>query len=110
MTPDDQANPGKKPTAAPTTIGFRLDTAPLAILVERAARLGASPHALAREYVVEALEQVVERNEVHQTLRSMLDQAARHSDNLALAVEALLCSAGKVSQDTAHAWIETNLK
>ena len=98
----DQAADG----AVGATIGFRLETEPRRILTERAAQLGISPHALARDYVLEILGEAEERVALRQAIQTLSQELANTHECLALAVEALLISAGKVEVPKARAWVE----
>jgi hypothetical protein len=96
-------------TATSTTIGFRLDDETRRVLFERAARLQVSPHELARRYVIEVLQESEERialREAVETLNADLDQ---FRSGFALAMEALLVSAGKVSVTDARDWVDKTL-
>ena len=94
----------------PATIGFRLDEEPRRVLAERAAGLGVSPHALARQYVLEILGEGEERVALHHALKTLIEEAGQTHESLALGIEALLSSAGKVSEDNARAWVDQHLK
>ena len=92
-----------------STIGFRLDDETRRVLFERAARLQVSPHELARRYVIEVLQESEERialREAVETLNADLDQ---FRSGFALAMEALLVSAGKVSVTDARDWVDKSL-
>ena len=105
--------PTKSATAAAPatdTIGFRLEAEPRRILDERAAKLGVSPHALARHYVMEVLAEPEERAALRQAVQALSQSVARTHESLALGVEALLCSAGRVEEDKARAWVDLNFK
>lgn len=94
----------------PATIGFRLDEEPLRVLVERAASLGISPHVLARQYVLEILGEAQERSALHHAIKTLIEETGQTHESLALGVEALLSSAGKVSEDSARDWVDQHLK
>ena len=88
---------------------FRLEPDEARVLAERAARLGVSPHELARHYVVEALAASGELAALSAALDALhLDVRGLRQD-LTLSVEALLASAGEVNEKQAHAWVEASL-
>jgi len=90
-------------------IGFRLEPEQARLLAERAGRLGVSPHELARYYVVESLLASEELAAVGNAVGALHQQVQRLKQDLALAVEALLASAGQVSEKQARAWVEASL-
>lgn len=96
--------------SAPACIGFRLDESDRQLLAQRAAQLGLSPHALARSHVLELLHAPEDRARLRQAVQQ-LDQElkALHADLLAIA-EALLVSAGHVTDKDARAWMERNFQ
>ena len=93
-SPADPAHP-------PTTIKFRFEEEHSALLAERAARLGISPHELAREYVLEMLHEGEERAALRAAVASL-------RQDIFVAAGALLTSAGKMSREEARAWVKTN--
>ncbi len=92
-----------------TMIGFRLDEAAADVLTARAGRLGVSPHELARQYVVEALQLGEHLAAIDQRLEALHERAQSLQEDLVLAVEALLASAGQVTEKQAREWVKTNL-
>lgn len=92
------------------TVGFRLEAESLHILVERAATLRVSPHALARRYLIEILSEGEERVALRHAINGLRQELAQTQESLALAVEALLSSAGKVSETNARAWVDKHFK
>jgi hypothetical protein len=93
----------------PSQIGFRLELDQAGLLAERAARLGVSPHELARYYVVESLLAAEELAAVGNAVGIVHQQMQQLNKDLALAVEALLASAGRVSEKQARDWVKTML-
>ena len=90
-------------------IGFRLDEASRRILAQRAAQLGVSPHALARHYVLEQLGEAEDREMLREEVTALRSELTALRADLALAVEALLVSAGKVPPAEAQTWVSQNL-
>jgi hypothetical protein len=90
-------------------IGFRLDEQSERILTERARRLQTSPHLLAREYVLEILQQAEERAALREAICELYRAQQQFRSDFAFAVEALLTSAGEISQDEARRWVEKSL-
>lgn len=91
---------------SPATISFRLDDPSSRVLAERATRLGVSPHELARHYVLEILQQAEERAALREAVVALHKEITGFREDIALATEALLASAGKVTDQEAHAWVE----
>lgn len=91
---------------APGVIGFRLDEATRQVLGERAAALGVSPHELARRYLIEVLHEPEERAALREALVCLHKEIAGVREDIPLAVEALLTSAGKVTAAEARAYVE----
>lgn len=98
-----------KQPASPATIGFRLDEASGVELAARAGRLGVSPHELARQYVLQILQEGQERTALHEAVIDVNQELGRLRDDLSLAVEALLMSAGQVEEADAHQWVQKHL-
>ena len=90
-------------------IGFRLAKAQRQALLRRAAELGVSHHELARHYVLEALGEAEDRVLLREDLAVLQNEVNTLRADLALAVEALLVSAGKVPRAEARAWVQQNL-
>ena len=99
-----------KVISSAATIGFRLDAQTRSILHKRAELFDRSPHDLARQYVLEALAQEEERSALRQEVSRLGAEIESLRVDLALAVKALLVSAGKVNPEIADAWIGENLK
>ena len=97
-----KAQPG---VLLPANIGFRLDPASLCVLAERAKQLGVSPHKLARRYLLEILHEPEERAALREAVVALHQQVTGTREDIALATEALLASAGKVSDAEARAWV-----
>ncbi len=95
---------------ASVTIGFRLEEEYLCALVERAARLNVSPHELAREYVLEALSEGEERKALREAVGALHQRYDVLREDMALMAEALLISAGKVSEKEARDWVKRNFE
>ena len=110
--------PAKKPTAEklPDNVGFRLEPEFNKALAEEAARLQRSRHLLARDLVVDAL---MAKETVQDTLeaigklweevRVMRREVEFLRQDLALATESLLHSAGRITPDEASKWAARNL-
>jgi hypothetical protein len=138
MSNESDTKPGPPNSRSlPETIGFRLKGEALGVLCARAEQSGASPHDLARQYVLDLLSAEQERaglrdavgamaNEITE-LRSVLsphvNQAALQQalvairneitelrEDFAVAVESLLTLAGQVDEKRAHAWVQKNLR
>src|SRR5262245_30136393 len=93
----------------PSTIGFRLDEESLRLLQQRALRLGVSRHELARHYLVETLSEKEERALLRQAIFQLSQELQGLRQDLSLAAEALLASAGQVTDKDAHRWAKGNL-
>ena len=87
-------------------IGFRLDDTSRRVLDARADQLGISAHALARQYVVEQLGEAEDREMLRAEVTALRSELTVLRTDLALAVEALLVSAGKVPAAEARKWVE----
>jgi hypothetical protein len=95
--------------SAPATIGFRLDETSLRVLCQRAARLNVSPHELARHYVEGVLQEAEERAVVRDAFAQLQENLNHFRRDFAVAVEALLTSAGTVSEEDARQWVSEGL-
>jgi hypothetical protein len=93
----------------PTTIGFRLDTESVEVLASRAKLLRVSVHQLARYYVQLALAQENETLNVGEKIETLGEAFIEMRKDVAVATEALLTSAGKVSDQNAKTWVIKNL-
>ena len=94
---------------APTNISFRLDETSIRLLCQRAARLNVSPHELARHYVEEVLQEAEERAVVRDAFAQLQENLNHFRRDFAVAVEALLTSAGTVSEEEARKWVSEGL-
>jgi hypothetical protein len=92
------------------SISFRLDEESAKVLSMRANKLGVSRHELARHYVCEILQEAEERAVLRLAMDSIRIGLEETREDLALAVEAILTSAGKVDPREARAWISKHLK
>lgn len=101
--------PGKTKRQSSPITSFRLEPDEAELLSERAARLGVSPHELARHYVVEALVASEELAAIGTAVNALLQEMHGLRQDLTLSVEALLASAGEVSEKQAHAWVGASL-
>ena len=96
--------------SAPTVITFRLDESSLRILLDRAARLNVSPHELARHYVEELVHAAEERAMLREAFAQLHENFTAFRRDFAVSVEALLTSAGTVSEEDARKWVTEGLK
>lgn len=95
---------------APATVGFRLDDKSRRVLGERAARLGVSPHELAKEYVLEKLSEKEERALLRMALNDLFAVNQQLRGDIATTAEAILISAGKVDEKEAREWVERTFR
>ncbi len=86
-------------------VAFRLDAESCRILMGRAARLHISHHKLARQYVLEVLQEAEERVVLREKVQELNATLERFRINIAFSVESLLVSAGKVNQSDARNWV-----
>lgn len=93
---------------ASATIGFRLDSDARKVLAKRAALFERSPHDLARQYVLQALLEGEEREQMREALSLLQEQVAELRSEFAHAVQVLLVSAGKIKPEDAEAWVAAN--
>lgn len=110
--------PAKEPTEDKPSdnVGFRLDPELSKALAGEAAQRKMSRHILARDYVVDALkakETLQDTLEALGKLREEVQGMRREvkflRQDLALATESLLHSAGQISPDDASKWATENL-
>jgi Ribbon-helix-helix protein, copG family len=94
----------------PCQIGFRLDEASAKQIVARAKRMGVSRHEVAREYIRQMLSEPEDRTEMNRCIALMQKTIKELRIDFALAIEAILVSAGKVDAKQARAWINENLR
>ncbi|MCP5525100.1 MAG: ribbon-helix-helix protein, CopG family [Verrucomicrobiales bacterium] len=97
------------PAAIPSTIAFRVDLETAAALVEHAARLGVSPHDMARELVRLGLQQVAGFAELGGALDEIRDTLRQLRGDVATTAEALLVTAGGQTREAAYEWVEKNI-
>jgi hypothetical protein len=90
----------------PKTIGFRLNADAHRILMDRATRLGISPHELARDYLLEALSDRENRAVARVALVDILALTRKLRGDVATAAEAMLVSCGGYTPEEARAWGE----
>jgi polyhydroxyalkanoate synthesis regulator phasin len=93
-----------------TTVGFRLDEESREALDRRAKRLGVSTHELARDFVFEVLWEGQERAELRHAVSALHREVSELRKDIALALEALLVSTGKATEDEARVYVEENFK
>lgn len=97
------------PSRASTVIGFRLEPELAEALAQQAKALGVSPHELARHYLVEAMGLAGELHSLVSGVTALHHQIQAFRHDLSLGVEALLASAGQVTEKDARAWVESSL-
>ena len=96
-------------SAAPITIGFRLDDESRCLLAARSARLGLSVHELARFYVIEALKEPEEKYALRMIADTIHRELTAFREDHALATEVVLRTLGKQSEQEIIKWVEDNL-
>jgi len=101
---------GQTKPSAPPSIGFRLDVESLRLLTEKAARSNVSVHELARTYVLEMLYMSQQIDGVGFALTDVFEGLYELRENLALSVQTLLVSAGKITRAEAEKWVDNNIK
>jgi hypothetical protein len=102
--------PSEKPVAtrkAQKPISFRPDEEVYQILELRAKELGVSIHELSCHYVTTAIYADSDEEASPESVVAMLVELR---EDLALGVESLLASAGKVSAEEARKWADKNLR
>ncbi len=105
------SGPVQKPRGTNSPIvGFRLDTEAHSVLAQRAALLGVSAHELARYFVLAILAEGEERNELRESVDSLQTNVEELRQDLAMVVEVLLVTSGKVSESAAREWVKDNLQ
>jgi hypothetical protein len=90
-------------------VGFRVDLETFERLSSRAALLGISTHKLARAYLADALFEPEMRQALEQTAIATQFELKSLRSDLALAVKALLVSAGKTDLNQAEKWVGEKL-
>jgi hypothetical protein len=103
-------HPGLFDVRCPTTIGFRLDDEHGKQLVKRAESLGVSVHELARHYVLLVLHEKDERTGIQKGMMALHQEMTELRKDVVVSTEALLTSAGKVSNANAKGWVRENFK
>lgn len=101
---------GQVAAIAPATVGFRLDDKSRRVLGERAARLGVSPHELAKDYVLDKLSEKEERAFLQMALQDLLGVCQQLRGDIATTAEAILIAAGKVDAKEAREWVERTFR
>ena len=91
-------------------IGFRLDNSLLYRLEEAAERAGISPHEWAKRATIRELESGSQLPKLTLQTESIKQELAELREDLALATEALLVSAGKASNEQASKFVKENLR
>ena len=102
----NQKTPSPMEPRTPGAICFRLDEKSFRALAHRADRLGVSSHELARSYVLQLLEEAQERAAWRAAAAELHHALVDLREHLALSVEALLVTAGKVDKADARAWVD----
>jgi hypothetical protein len=95
---------------APATVGFRLDEKSRRLLGKRSARLGVSPHELAKDYVLERLNEQEERELLRMALNDLFVVNQQLRGDIATTAEAILIAAGKVDEKEAREWVERTFR
>ncbi len=110
----DSSHPAQPSSATtPKTVCFRLDPASRRQLATRAAAMKMSPHDLARQYVMERLQQVASQPagapaEFLRGLTAIYEQIREARVDVALGVEVLLSRAGQITEAEARNWAKEN--
>lgn len=111
--PEPMPTPAADPPAVDSSpakpISFRLDPESSRVLLERARHLRESPGELARRYVVEALYEREERENLHLEMAAFRKELETLRSELADTAFVLLTSAGKVASAEAETWVNENL-
>jgi hypothetical protein len=96
--------------AVPTRamIGFRLDDSSNRLLAKRAAKMGISVHALAKLYVLDALEANAERQQMLARLENLHLGVLGLRSDLATSIKAILTNVGSLDVKEVDAWIRAN--
>lgn len=100
----------KSATGNSDGIGFRLDVDPMRALVARAEVLGLSRHELARQFVIERLQEGESKAALQHALLTLHGEIKDLRDDISLTAQTLLVSAGKVEAETAEAWAAENFQ
>lgn len=100
-------DPGSGARKAAKPISFRPDADVYEILEARAGVLGCSIHELACHYLTNALK---EEREDDVSTESVVELLNELREDLAVGIESLLASAGKVTVEEARKWADENLR
>ena len=95
---------------AQKTFGFRLDSANRERLEARAKKVGVTPGELAREIIVETLDDDREIDRLRLKVAAVAEELGDLRKDLSVAVQALLVSSGKVTQEQAQEWVRLNMR
>lgn len=90
-------------------IGFRLDPDALQELSSRAQRLGISRHELARQYVIERMQDAETKAALQHAILLLHREIKELREDVSLSTRTLLVSAGKVEPEQAEKWAAENL-
>jgi hypothetical protein len=94
----------------PQTIGFRLDKQHRLLLCEHAGRARMTPHEYARYVLIHALRQPERLSAIEEAILQLSAQVHQVRSDLVTVTEALLVTAGELSQPDAKLWITKYLK
>jgi len=111
MAPKKGSPKAAKANAEPGNIAFRfrhLEAECAQELARRAADLGISANDLAREYVLERLQNAVPLAVWMREFQTIQAYCRILHQDLALGVEALLAKAGKVTEQDSRVWVKDN--
>jgi hypothetical protein len=97
-------------SSAPLMIGFRLDPASRSLLDQKAASQNMSAGELARSYVIEMLHMAEQIDRVGFIITNIWEDVDQLRADLAVSVQTLLVSAGKVDQADAEKWVDNNFR
>ena len=92
------------------TLGFRLGESQRQTLEERAKKVGSTPSELARQLVVEGLNDEREIDQLRAKVSSVESQLLTLRKDLNVSVQALLVASGKVNAEQAREWVQQNLE
>lgn len=92
------------------TFGFRLDSGNRGKLEARAKKTGVTPSELAREIIVESLNDEKELDRLRLKVSAVEGELSELRKDFSVAIEALLAASGKVTPEQAKEWVRLNLK
>ena len=92
------------------TLGFRLGEVHRKTLEARAKKTGSTASELARELVIDGLDDDREIDQLRQKVTSVESQIKSLRQDLSVSVQALLVASGKVTAEQAKEWIQQNLE